>query len=37
MASPTPPPPSLRFLQLKDVFHRAVTLGLDCLDKEVRT
>lgn len=36
MASPPPPPPSVRFLQLKDVFHRAVTLGIDCLDKEVR-
>jgi len=35
MASPAPPPPSVRFLQLKDVFHRAVTLGIDCLDKEV--
>jgi hypothetical protein len=36
MASPPAPPPSVRFLQLKDVFHRAVTLGIDCLDKEVR-
>jgi len=26
----------MRFLQVKDVFHRAVTLGIDCLDKEVR-